>query len=66
MQFIVGDRIQAKQGICPGSFGVVTGHKGAPTGSRDDVLNVTYDSGKKDHIFAYMLELVDRDSFDID
>ena len=62
MIFQVGDRIRAKEGVCPGSYGVVTG-RGRGYAS-EDVLKVTYDNGRKDSIYGRMLELIEPASID--
>lgn len=68
MMFRVGDRILATGGVCPGHYGVVDAVKCLDTTNpKNTTYSVTYDSGRKDTIYGYMLALVDRgEEYDID
>jgi hypothetical protein len=62
-------RICAVNGVCPGSYGVVTGIKSRDNGNpKNDILRVTYDGGRTDAIHVYMIRLVEseRDQLNID
>jgi len=65
MIFKVGDRIYAKEGVCPGHYGVVTGFDGGYPESTD-VIMVTYDNGRKDHIYGRMIEIGSPSDFEMD